>query len=126
MTQVHPISPGEEQVLRALDICHRAAGAVAALDALDEVWRSGAVERLGRLEGTLDQVKDRFIIKSKVCLPFTTRCAERAEALEQSLHALSRNPDTDATDAFAASLDALEKAVRTLDGRSDMRGMAIT
>lgn len=121
-----PLTPGEEQVLRALAVCRRAAGAVAALDGPDEAWRAGAVERLARLEGTLDQVKDRFIIKSKVCLPFTARCAERAEALEASLQAMGQGTDPGAVDAFTGSLDALEKAVRTLDGRSDMRGMAIT
>ena len=120
------ITPGEEQVLRALDICRRAAEAMTTLGGPDEAWRSGTAERLTRLQGTLDQVKDRFIIKSKVCLPFTARCAERAAALEASLQALGADGSAGATDAFAGDLDALEKAVRTLDGRSDMRGMAIT
>ena len=126
MTRINPIRQGEEHVLRTMELCRGIAGGVSALSALDEGWRSEAGERLGRLEGTLDQVKDRIILKSKVCLPFAARCEEHARALEQSLQALRQDPGSDAMGAFAASLDALDKAVRTLDERSDMRGMAIT
>lgn len=117
---------GEEHVFRTMDICREVAGQLAALDALDGAWRTEASERLGHLEGTLDQVKDRFILKSKVCVPFAARCEEQARALVASLPALREAPGEEAMGAFAGALDALDRAVRTLDERSDMRGMAIT
>lgn len=120
------LTPGEEYVLRAMALCHAVAAELSTLGALDAEWRTAGGERLGRIEGTLDQVKDRFILKSKVCLPFAARCAEQAGALDESLQSLRQTPDEEATVAFTAALEALEKAVRTLDGRSDMRGMAIT
>lgn len=117
---------GEEHVLRTIELCRTIAAEVAALGALDQEWRAATGECLGRIEGTLGQVKDRFILKSKVCLPFAARCEEHARALEGGLQSLRHNPGQDAVGAFSGALDALDKAARTLDERTDMRGMAIT
>ena len=120
------MTQGEEHVLRALELCRSVAGEMVTLGALDDGWRAAAVERLGHLEETLGRLKDRFILKSKVCLPFAARCEERAGALETSLSALRSTPGPDAVAAFAEALDALDRAVRTLDERTDTRSMAIT
>jgi hypothetical protein len=121
------MTPGEEHVLRTMELCRAIAAEVAALGALDQEWRSAIGERLGRIEGTLSQVKERFILKSKVCLPFAARCEEHARALEGGLPSLTMGTSSqDAVSAFSGALDALDKAVRTLDERTDMRGMAIT
>ena len=120
------MTPAEEHVQRTLELCRTIAADVAALGALDPEWRSATAEHLGRIEETLSQIKERFILKSKVCLPFAARCEEHARALEEGLQSLHQNPGGDAVDAFSGALDALDKAVRTLNERTDMRGMAIT
>ena len=69
---------------------------------------------------------DRFFLKTKMCLPFARRCEEAARTLDAVLTEPNAQPASDAQQRLSAALEALEKAARTLDERSQMQGTVIT
>ena len=122
------MSKGEEHVVAALATCQSMSAQAAALNGLDANWASDMSERLSTVSEMLQQVQGRFFLRSKLCLPFARRCSTEAERLQGELAALDSGDDAN-DQAVARALEALgtlERAVRTLDERSEMKGMAIT
>jgi hypothetical protein len=117
---------GLDHVEAALARIERAADMIGTLEDTDEGWRSGAVTRLATTMALLRTITGRFFLKSKVCLPFAKKCEDTAQTLDALLAEQSAQPTPDGQGRLDAALEALEKAVRTLDERSMMKGMAIT
>ena len=120
------MSKGQEQVQAALEICRNASGGMRALTAVEEGWKTEAERKLACVQEVLDSIMDKFFLKTKLCLPFTSRCEEEARGLEETLRGLDARPDGDALQRIISALDALEKAAKALENRSAMQGMAIT
>ena len=86
----------------------------------------------GRYEGrmdvaeTLENLKDRFFLRSKLCLPFAAKCARAAGEVERAILTLAASPGDTASQRLSEAIDALAKASRALDERSAMQDMAIT
>lgn len=117
---------GREHVEAALKLIERAADTIGKLDGVEAGWKSEAVVRLAATTALLRAVTDRFFLKTRVCLPFAGKCEEEANKLDALLAELCAQPASDGQDRLDAALEALEKAVKTLDERSLMRGMTIT
>ena len=121
-----PVSKGSEHVETALKLVRSASSTIGRLDGVEEGWKTEAVARLAASEALLSATADRFFLKTKVCLPFARKCEETASAMNALLAETSAQPAADAQQRLTVALEALEKAARTLDERSQMRGMAIT
>ena len=117
---------GLEHVETALKLIERASDTIGKLGGVKEGWSSEAVARLTSTTALLRAVTDRFFLKTRVCLPFARKCEEEAIKLDALLAELCAQPASDGQDRLDAALEALEKAVKTLDERSLMRGMTIT
>jgi hypothetical protein len=117
---------GLEHVEAALKLIERALDTIGKLGGVQEGWRSEAVAKLTATTALLRGVTDRFFLKTRVCLPFAKKCEDAAVKLDALLVELSAQPTSDGQDRLDAALDALEKAVQTLDERSMMQGMNIT
>ena len=115
---------GQDHVATALSACRQVSDGVKALQGIDEAWRGQTIESLNDMQAALEGMKGRFFIRSKLCLPFAARVAKGAQALAEAQSALSAGED--AQQQFANALVTLQKAVRVLDERSAMQGMAIT
>ena len=96
------------------------------MTAVEEGWKTEAEKRLACVQEVLDSIGEKFFLKTKLCLPFTSKCEEEARRLEEALQGLDARPDGDAQQRITGALDALEKAVKALKSRSDMQGMSIT
>ena len=120
------MSKGTEYVEAALSSVQSASDTIAKLDGVDKGWGSEAVARLTTSAALLRASEGRFFLKTKMCLPFARKCAEAATALEALLAEQSAAAGTDAQQQLTTALEALEKAARTLDERSQMQGMTIT
>jgi len=120
------MSKGQEQVQVALEICRKASGEVGELALVEQGWNNQVARKLERIHEALDGVKDKFFLRTKLCLPFASRCEKEARRLEETLRPLEARPDEDAQQQFISALDALESAAKALKDRSDMQGMAIT
>jgi hypothetical protein len=119
------MSDGQAHVETALALCRSAKEDLSTFVESDQGWISETIARVEGTEATLEGLKDRFFVRSRLCLPFAARCLAEAQELEQAVQALQ--PDSDGqVAAVGAALSALEKAVRALDSRSAMQGMAIT
>jgi hypothetical protein len=117
---------GVAHVEAALELTARLAESIGRLEGADQVWRT---EALGKLSATTDLLRgtlDRFYLKTRVCLPFARRCEEHARALDGLLAELDEEWHADAQTSLTAAIEKLAQAVRTLDERSLMQGMAIT
>jgi hypothetical protein len=119
------MADGQAHVETALALCRSAKQDLSALAEANHGWASEAMARMDDVEATLEGLKDRFFVRSKLCLPFAARCVAEAEKLEQAAQSLQLDSESRVA-AVAAALSALEKAVRALDSRSAMQGMAIT
>ena len=115
---------GQEHVQSTLALCQGLRDSLAGLEAADEAWRSGLELRLTKVEAVLEGLKDRFFLRSRLCLPFAERCEREATQLGEVLGSMGVQGAGDAE--FRSGLEALEKAARALDSRSAMQGMAIT
>jgi hypothetical protein len=111
---------GPEYVEATLAKIKSVSAAIGGMSGVEEEWKTGAQGRLAALAESLHGMGDRFFLKTRVCLPFARKCDQAAEGLE----ALAG--ERSGQDKLEAALAALEKAVRTLDERSMMQGMAIT
>ena len=114
---------GVEHVEAALECIQSASEAAGKLADAREGWSTQAVARLEATGALLRGTVDRFYLKTKVGVPFARRCEEAAQAL---LAELMAQPAKDAQERLDAALETLEKAAKTLDERSQMKGMAIT
>lgn len=120
------MSKGQDQVQVALEICRNVSGGVRKLTAVEEEWKAEAARRLECVQEVLDGVMDKFFLRTKLCVPFTSRCEKEARRLEETLGGLEAGPSENAQQGFNSALDALEKSAKALEDRSAMRGMAIT
>jgi len=120
------MSKGQEQVQVALAVCRNAWGEVGELALAEQVWKNEAAKRLERIDNVLDGVKDKFFLRTKLCLPFASRCEKEARRLEETLRRLEARADENDQQQFISALDSLERAAKALKERSDMQGMAIT
>ena len=120
------MSEGQAHVAAALALIDGACGAVDALGGVEEDWKASAVARLGATKALLGAVTDRFFLKSRLCLPFARKCEDEAARLDALLAELGAAWAPDGQDRLAAALADLERAAKTLDERSQMRGMTIT
>jgi hypothetical protein len=117
---------GSEHVEAALAGIQVARDQINALEVVADGWQEEATARLDAAADLLRATMDRFYLKTRVSTPFARRCEEAISALDGLLAELSAEPDPGAQQRLSAALDALEAAARTLDERSQMRGMAIT
>jgi hypothetical protein len=120
------MSQGLEHVEETLALIESVSDKVGKLDGVEEGWRSEAVAQLAATAGLLGAVTDRFFLKTRVCLPFTKRCEDAAKALDVLLAEAPAQLASDDQPRVDAALDRLERVAKTLDERSQMRGMAIT
>ena len=82
--------------------------------------------RLGTMADLLQAAADRFFLKTRACLPFARKSQEEAEKLLALAREMAASLAPDAQARLNAALDALTKAVKILDERSQMLGLAIT
>lgn len=117
---------GPEHVEVALKMIQSASEAIQKLGGVEEEGKAEALKRLTSAAALLRATKDRFFLKTKLCLPFARKCEEAARTLDALLAELSVQPAADAEQRLSEALQALERAAKTLDERSLMQGMAIT
>jgi hypothetical protein len=120
------MSQGQDQVEAALEICRTVSEGVAGLGAAEEEWRAGAAERLQSVGTILEETGDKFFLRMRLCVPFTSRCEREAKRLAEAFGALEATPGGGAEGGFDRALAALEKSAKALEERSAMGGMAIT
>ena len=120
------MSQGMGHVEVALELLESTSDKVGKLGGVEEGWRSEAAAKLTSTTALLRATTDRFFLKTRVCLPFAKKCEDAAKALDALLAGLSAQLTSDEQSQVNAALEALERAVKTLDERSQMRGMAIT
>ena len=120
------MSEGTEHIEAALNSVQNASDAIAKLDGVEESWGTEAVARLTSCADRLRASEGRFFLKTKMCLPFARKCEETAKTLDTLLAEQVAQPTADAQQQLTAALEALDKAARTLDERSQMQGMTIT
>jgi hypothetical protein len=120
------MSQGQEHVAAALELIEGASGAIGTLGGGEADWRAAAVARLASTTTLLRAVMDRFFLKTRLCLPFASKCEEEAAKLDALVAELGAELTPDGRTRLDAALTALERAAKTLDERSLMQGMAIT
>jgi hypothetical protein len=117
---------GLDHVNATLKLIDEIAGAIPKTDGLEQDWKPKATARLSAIAERLETSKDRFFLKSRLCIPFAAKCETAAQDLEALLTELAAHPAADAQRQINTALDGLDIATKTLDERSTMRGMAIT
>ena len=117
---------GQEHVQLALEICRNASGEVRKLADVEQGWKTGVARRIECVHKVLDGVMDKFLLTTKLCLPFAFRCEKEARRLAETLHGLQTRPDENSRQQFIGALDALEGAAKVLNDRSSVQGMTIT
>ena len=120
------MSQGQDQVHAALEICWSVSEGVGKLAAVQGEWKAETAGRLQHVQEVLDGMRDKFFLRTKLCVPFTARCEKEAGRLGEALGGLEAVPGEDAQQGFDSALAALEKSAKALEDRSAMRGMAIT
>ena len=126
------MAQGVEHVESALKLIESASDEIGKLGSVDENWKRDAMTRLTVIADRLRATRERFFLKTRLCLPFAGKCETTAQKLGALLAELSAHsaPDGEAQavelNRMSVALDALEMAVKTLDERSLMQGMAIT
>lgn len=123
---------GLDHVLTTVALCQHLNQDMLALHGVEDVWKQRMLARLEKVRCDLAAMQDSFFLRSKLCLPFAARCEQEARKLEGLLDTLrsSAPPSSSGGDetlqVFAGILDALERAVKVLDERSNAQGMVIT
>ena len=120
------MSQGQDQVQAALEICRAVSAGVAGRGAVADSWITEIAERLENVETILEETRDKFFLRMKLCVPFTSRTVREAKRLAAALEALDAASDQDAEARFDSALAALEKSAKAHEERSAMGGMAIT
>ena len=108
---------GLDHVQATLAVCQRVLNSLEQASALDADARADLETRLNAIQATLTAIQERFMLRSKLCLPYAARCEREAAALEV---ALGQGV------AIGPALEAFDKAAKVLDERSNMQGMVIT
>jgi hypothetical protein len=117
---------GPEYVEATLAKIESISTAIGGLAGVEDGWKTDAQGRLAALAELLRGMSDRFFLKTRVCLPFARKCDQAAEGLEALVSEQGSPLAPGGKQKLEAALAVLEKAVRTLDERSMMQGMAIT
>ena len=91
------VSQGSEQIEAALGLIERTSDALGKMDGVKEGWKADALARLASTADLLRETAGRFFIKTKVCLPFTRKCEEAAQALASLM-----NPQIEVADRNVA------------------------
>ena len=117
---------GLDHVESALKLVESASDTIGKLDGVKEGWKTEARARLTAITDLLRATRDRFFLKTRLCLPFARKCETTAQKLDALLAELSARPAPDAETRLNAALDALDMAAKTLDERSLMQGITIT
>jgi hypothetical protein len=118
---------GLDHVLTTVALCERLTQELPALAGVEDVWKQRMVTRLEKVRSDLVAMQERFFLRSKLCYPFAARGEQEARKLEGAFAALpGSGADDPARQAFSTSLEALERAVKVLDERSNAQGMVIT
>ena len=120
------MSLGQDQAQAALEICRNVSEGLDKLDAAEEDWKAGAMECLESIGTILEETSDKFFLRMKLSVPFTSRCERDAKRLKGAFRALEGAPDGSAEGSFNSALAALEKSAKALEERSAMGGMTIT
>ena len=120
------MSKGQEHVQTAISLCRAAAQSIDGLVGAEGEWLDDAKAKLEDVAETLESLKDRFFLRSKLCLPFAAKCARAAGEVERAILTLAASPGDTACQRLSEAIDALAKASRALDERSAMQDMAIT
>jgi hypothetical protein len=121
------MSLGQDQVQAALEICRDVSEGMAGLGVVEEEWRAGTMERLESIGAILEETGDKFFLRMKLSVPFTSRCEREAKRLEEAFRTLAGAPDGSVEGSgFNSALAALEKSAKVLEERSAMGGMTIT
>lgn len=120
------MSKGQDQVQAALSICRNAAEALDGASELGEAWRGEAADRLQGVEELLEGVMPKFFLRTKLSIPFASRCQKAAEGLQGALDELDIRPHHEAQENLTSALAALAKAAKALEDASDTEGMTIT
>lgn len=120
------MSQGLEHVEATLALVQSASGSLSVLGGVDADWKALAATRLASTVALLEATKGRFFLKTRLCLPFAKRCEDEAKRLVAVLAEMGAQAAPEALERLNGALEALEKAVKTLDERSLMQGMAIT
>lgn len=120
------MAQGAEPIEAALQAVQHAADGLAQLDGLDAAWKAGAAAKLAGAAALLRATADRFFVKTKAGAPFVRRCQEEADRVAALVQEASASPTPGAPQQLGLAVDALNKAARTLDERSQMQGLAIT
>jgi len=108
---------GLDHVQATLGACQRMRASLGQASVLDAGAKADLSARLDAIQAILTTVQERYILRSKLCLPYAARCEREAAALEVALGQGA---------AIGPALEALDKAVKVLDERSNMQGMVIT
>jgi hypothetical protein len=117
---------GTDHVEAALKLVQSTSDAIDKLDGVPDGWKAEALARLGSVADLLGPVTERFFLRTRMSLPFARRCEAAARTLDSVLAGQSSPLSGDAQQRLTAALDGLEKAAKTLDERSQMRGTVIT
>ena len=120
------MSKGQDHVQASIAVCQNAAQSICGLAGAEGEWKDDAKTRLVKAEEILEGLKDRFFLRSKLCLPFAAKCARAAGEVEKAIQTLAACPDDTARQRLSEAIDSLLKAARALDERSAMQDMAIT
>lgn len=116
---------GIQHVETALDLVDSLRQEMERLD-VESSWKVQAQEKLANAQALLESTKDQFFLKTRMSTPFARRCEEAARALGAAWAEFQDGGEPDGHKALDIALDTMAKAARTLDERSQMRGMAIT
>ena len=117
---------GQDHVNTAIALCQSAEQSLDGTIDAESEWKSATQTQLEDVAEALEGLKDRFFLRSKLCLPFAAKCARAASDVEKAVQALSASPDDAARQRLSEAIDALARAARALDERSAMQDMAIT
>jgi hypothetical protein len=118
---------GLDHVLTTVALCERLTQELPALPGIEDAWKQRTLTRLEKIRSDLVAMQERFFLRSKLCYPFAARCEQEAKKLEGAFAALpGSGGSAEALQAASAILEALERAVKVLDERSNAQGMVIT
>ena len=120
------MAKGQDHVQTAIRQCRAVSESLSEFAGSEGVWVSDTQGRLDQMVDTLEGLKGRFFLRSKLCLPFAAKCARAAGEVERAARALSESTDDTARQRLSEAIDALSRAAKALDERSAMQDMAIT
>ena len=112
------MSKGQEQVVVTLALCQEIARAIEDLTMVDGDWKSAQLAKVRDVAELLEACKDRFFLRSKLCLPFAAKCGRGAAEVLAALERRKAGGDDQAAQRAGEALHGLLRAARALDERS--------